>query len=113
MKSSIISYQQGIGRHTQEETEQMGLDCLEAISDYLGEKTFLMGKDEPTLIDIALACYTSIIFYASKEDNVYKRALKERFFNLKTFTDNMLAKIYPDNWKELCEAKEEAGQAWE
>ena len=85
----------------------MGLDCLEAISDYLGEKTYFFGKDEPTLIDCALLGYTGVLLHANKKDNVYKLALVDKFPNLKRFTDNMLATVYPDNWKELCGIKEE------
>ena len=41
---------QGIGRHTRKEVEAMGIADLKTISDYLGEKTFMMG-DEPIELD--------------------------------------------------------------
>ena len=44
---------QGIGRHTREEVEIMGMNDLKTISDYLGEKTFMMG-DQPTEIDCVI-----------------------------------------------------------
>ena len=41
---------QGIGRHTREEIRTMGMNDIKTISDYLGEKTFMMG-DVPIELD--------------------------------------------------------------
>jgi len=39
----------GIGRHSSEEIQKIGCDDVQAISDFLGDKPFMMG-DKPTLV---------------------------------------------------------------
>ena len=43
-------YGQGIGRHNRDEVYDIGIQDVQAISDFLGDKPFLMG-DKPTSLD--------------------------------------------------------------
>lgn len=39
----------GIGRHSSDEVQKIGCDDVQAISDFLGDKPFIMGE-KPTIV---------------------------------------------------------------
>ncbi len=43
-------YGQGMGRHSRDEVHEIGMQDVQAISDFLGDKPYLMG-DQPTSLD--------------------------------------------------------------
>lgn len=84
-------YAQGIGRHTAEEIEALGVQDLQALSVVLGQNDFFMGS-EPTSIDAcAYAFIANILFapihstlseYAKSQQNFvdYCARMKSRFY---------------------------------
>ena len=95
-KLSSAAHAQGIGRHSQEEVERLGVDDLKAVSDFLGDKQFMFGK-EPTELDACLFGFLSMILYGDPEDeNALIKALNEDLGNLKRFHDRMKEKFWAD-----------------
>ena len=87
---------QGIGRHSKEEVYKMGMQDMRAISEYLGDKPFMMG-DTPTEIDCVLFGFTTMTIYVNEdEENIFKKAINEEFSNLKAHNDRMKEKYWPD-----------------
>ncbi|TRY76963.1 hypothetical protein TCAL_07306 [Tigriopus californicus] len=89
---------QGLGRHTQAELEKMTLEDVKCLSDYLGDKPYLMG-DKPTEIDCVLFGFTCMAIYATPEHSSYHKCLMEDFQNLKLHNDRIKSEFWPD-WDE-------------
>ena len=89
---------QGIGRHSEEEIGAMGVQDLKAVSDFLGEKTFMMG-DKPTELDCVVFGFVASKLFNSKDSDVFYRAIEEQFPNLKAHCLMMKEKYWPD-WEE-------------
>lgn len=53
MATSVMSYFQGYGRHTEEEVERISRQDLQALNDHIGDKPYLMG-DKPCEEDCAV-----------------------------------------------------------
>lgn len=87
----------GIGRHTREEVEAMGIETLKSLSNFLGEKDWMMGKNEPTEIDLIMFSFTVIILYASKMDGLFRMAVINDYSNLESHVDRMRERYWP-NW---------------
>ena len=92
---------QGIGRHSPEQIRAMAKEDLKTISDYLGEKPFMMG-DQPTEIDCVVFGFTTPIFYTVKEGDkdALLKYVEEECANLKAHNDRIKEKYYSD-WEEL------------
>jgi len=95
------TYAQGIGRHTIQEQESMGLRDIQDLSDYLGDNTYLMGTTEPTEIDCVLFGFIVMFLYAAPKDNVYVQSILKNHQNLVKFVDRMKEKYWPD-WEDCC-----------
>lgn len=112
-KMSNQCYMQGISRHCKGDIQRMGIEDLQAISNYLGSKLYLMGGDNPTEVDCCLFAFLSIILFTSQEGSVFKMVVEKRLGNLLQFTKRMQNNFYPD-WddvigkKSLIELKSEA-----
>ena len=100
------THAQGIGRHSKEEVEKLGIADLKALSDYLGQKPYVMGNN-PTEID-AVAFAFLCIFYAGdpEDDNAVKKAADEDLTNLKEYFDRMKEKYWAD-WDDILYKVEE------
>jgi glutathione S-transferase len=82
---------QGMGRHTPEEVARIGIGDLTAVSDYLGDKPFLMGE-RPTLVDATVYAYVANVIevpiecaakdFGRSRDNLvrYCQRMRERYF---------------------------------
>lgn len=88
----------GMGRHTKEEVEQLCLGDLKAISDFLGEKPFLLG-DTPTEVDCTLFGFMVMLFHCAQDDLVYKTETEKKWNNLYLHMERMKEKYWPD-WNE-------------
>lgn len=86
---------QGIGRHTKDEVRAMGMQDMKALSDFLGDKPFMMG-DKPTELDCVLFGFTCQILYTMKPDHLYRKALETDLVNLKEHMLRVKAKYWPD-----------------
>ena len=73
----------GLGRHTREEQQEIGLHCLGAVSKVLGNNKFLFG-DNPCDEDCCIFGFTTFILY-NIPMNFYHGAMKEKFPNLVNF----------------------------
>lgn len=94
------AHAQGMGRHKKEEVEKLAIQDLKTISDYLGDKPFLMGND-PTEVDATVWAFLALFFATDPEANelpVFK-ALEE-MTNLKDYFNRIKEKYYED-WDEL------------
>jgi glutathione S-transferase len=84
---------QGIGRHTPAEIVALGTRSVDATTDFLGTKPFMMGA-EPTGLDA-----TGIAFVAGVLCPLFDTPLRsaaERHENLKRYVGRMTARFYPD-----------------
>jgi len=93
------AYAQGMGRHSVEEIESMGMKDLENLSDFLGDKDFMFGQD-PTELDAVLFGFMCMFLYCTPKNNSYVQKILRQHQNLVRFTEKMREKYWPD-W-DLC-----------
>ncbi len=82
----------GLGRHNREEIYKMASKNITALSDYLGDKQYFFGKDNPTFIDLYLHSHI-INIVSAPIDN----PLKEAALSCQNLVDHALrldAEIY-------------------
>jgi hypothetical protein len=89
------SFAQGMGRHSREEVESMGIKDLEAISTFLGNKTFMFG-DEVTELDCVVFGFLCMILFCSPKESVYYNKVMKDLTNLVDFTERIKEKYWPD-----------------
>lgn len=82
---------QGIGRHTPDEIRSIAQDQLTAISDWLGDRPFMLG-DEPHSIDATAYAFLIGILWAPFEGPVKAHAL--RLENLSRYCERMKARYW-------------------
>ncbi|XP_055859616.1 failed axon connections homolog isoform X2 [Biomphalaria glabrata] len=86
------TYDQGIGRHSPEEVKHIMLTDLQALSDYLGDKPFLMG-DNPCDVDCsAFGLLAQILWHAPEHNNL----IPNSFPSLHRYCLRMKEKFWPD-----------------
>ena len=90
-------YKQGMGRHSREEVMQWGIEDVQALSDYLSNKPFLMG-DKPCEVDCIFFGFMAILAYAPISESTGD--LLKRFPNLMSYVERLKARYFPD-WDEL------------
>ncbi|CAJ0587160.1 unnamed protein product, partial [Mesorhabditis spiculigera] len=86
------------GKHTREETIQIGCDDLKAISAFLGNKHFLTGF-KPTRIDACLFGFLAQIVYPAYS-NPHTDFVNENCGNLVEYVARIRTRFWPD-WDEL------------
>ena len=86
---------QGIGRHTTEEIRELGIKDMKALSDYLGDKPFVMG-DKPTVLDCTLFGFMSGFFCAKPADTIYNTVVRKDFPNLERHFNRMKDAYWKD-----------------
>ncbi len=99
MKREInkMFYYQGIGRHTHEEQQRIGLKELQAVNDVLGDNKFLMG-DKPCDEDAAVFGLLSWPLCCNTDDNFYNIELK-KFPKLMAYFERIKDAYWKD-WKD-------------
>ena len=103
------AHAQGIGRHDFDEVERMGADSLRALSEYLGDKPFLLG-DAPSEVDCCLFAFVAAVLAGHPDDELpFKALVNDELTNLKDFFERCKDKYWPD-WEE-CKYKEKAKEA--
>ena len=85
-------YGQGVGRHSHEEIMALGNADLDALSQILGDKPYLLGA-EPTSIDATGYGFLAQVMYTPFEDEVMQHA--KTLKNLVAYADRMKARYYP------------------
>lgn len=96
---------QGLGRHSKEDQQKMGMEDLESLSNYLGTKPFMMG-DNPTSIDgVVFGFMCMVLFCADDENRVFKEAAESKYRNLVEHTNRLIQRYWSD-WEE-CKWKDD------
>ena len=84
---------QGIGRHSDEERSRLAGECIQALSDFLGDKPFMMG-DKPTSIDANLFSYIANGAFVPF-DREFNRICRSKE-NLLAHSERMRARYFPE-----------------
>ena len=103
-KMAKQTHAQGMGRHSVAEVQEMGMEDIEDLSNFLGTKDFMFGKNGPTEIDCVLFGFMVMFLYVTPSDNVYVKKIMKDHQNLVQFVDRMKEKFWPD-WED-CRYKE-------
>jgi glutathione S-transferase len=86
-------YAQGMGRHTLDEVDQIGIGDMEAVADFLADNEFFMG-DLPTGVDATVYAYVSNIIEVPINSATKDYALGRG--TLLAYCDRMRSKFFPD-----------------
>jgi hypothetical protein len=87
------SYAQGMGRHTEKEVMGIMKDDLQAVSDFLGEKKFMMGDNKASELDCVIFGFLSQMKWQS---SVCVKELITSFPNLSKYCDRLRGLYWPD-----------------
>ncbi|XP_029637837.1 failed axon connections homolog [Octopus sinensis] len=89
------TYCQGIGRHTLAEVNQIVMDDLKALSDFLGKKKFLMGDE---LCETDFAIFGMIAYSRQMPENcILKEIIDDDVFpNITAYFERMKSMYWPD-----------------
>ena len=92
------AYKQGLGRHSREEVGKWGMEGMQALSDYLGDKPYLMG-DKPSQVDCILFGCLAILVHAPFGEET-EDFITKNFPNMQAYLERLKANYYPD-WNQL------------
>jgi glutathione S-transferase len=84
---------QGTGAHSQTEIETLAIRDLHAISDFLGDKKYLMG-DKPCAADATVFAFVASTLCPVFESPI-RKAGEERA-NLRAYTDRLMKELFPE-----------------
>jgi len=84
---------QGIGRHSDDEAQALGIRSIEAIADFLGDKPFFFGAN-PTGVDATVFAFAAGALCPLFESRT--RAAAEQHDNLRRYVGRMTARFYPE-----------------
>ncbi|XP_046581782.1 failed axon connections homolog [Haliotis rubra] len=88
------TWYQGLGRHTEEEVTQMFKKELQALSDFMGERKFLMG-DEPCESDCAVFGQLSQLYWHFLGTG-HENLIRDKYPNLAAYCNRMKETFWPD-----------------
>lgn len=97
-KARSVLDHQGIGRHSKEEIYRIAEKDLRALSDYLGEKPYVMGA-EATTVDCTAFGLLANILHAGLETPLSK-LVKEELTNLGEYVDRLKGEFWAD-WDDV------------
>lgn len=101
-KLAMQTYCQGLGRHSKGDLQRMGIEDLQAVSSFLGSKTYMLGGDKPSDLDAVLFGFMCLILYSSPPDSAFKTLVEKRLTNLFQHTKLIKSKFFSD-WDKLIE----------
>jgi glutathione S-transferase len=84
---------QGIGRHSDDEAQALGIRSIEAIADFLGDKPFFFGTN-PTGVDATVFAFVAGILCPVFTSRT--RTAAEQRENLRRYVGRMTARFYPE-----------------
>uniref|UniRef100_A0A0B7AW78 GST N-terminal domain-containing protein n=1 Tax=Arion vulgaris TaxID=1028688 RepID=A0A0B7AW78_9EUPU len=87
-------YEQGIGRHTKDEIVHIMLTDLQALSDYLGNKPYMMGQT-PCEVDCSVFGMLAQLIWNSFDD-ICHNLVQDKFPSLYSYCLRMKEKAWPD-----------------
>ncbi|BFZ26114.1 hypothetical protein BsWGS_29153 [Bradybaena similaris] len=85
---------QGIGRHSTEEIKHIMMTDLQALTDYLGNKQFIMGP-APCEVDCSVFGMLSQFIWQAADD-VCENLIQEKFPSLYSYAVRMRERFWPD-----------------
>lgn len=88
------TWEQGYGRHTREELDQIMTEDMEAISQQLGSKEFMMGPD-PTELDCVMFGQLAE-FKWNLHSSLASKLVTDDFPNLSAYCERMKTRYWPD-----------------
>ena len=114
LASALLSlfFFQGLLRLGRGNVQKTGIEDLEALSTFLGSKSWVMGGEKPSDIDCVLFGFVSVVVFTSSDASIYKTLVTKRLTNLHQHMQRMKAKYFPD-WDELIKGKEKVQQKQE
>lgn len=99
IKFRLQFYFHGIGRHTKEEIYQFGMEDIQALSDYLDSKSFILGERMTTVDCVAFAHLSQILWDGI--DYPHKEYLEKQCPNLVAYLKRIKESVWPD-WDQVC-----------
>ena len=84
----------GIGRHTTSELEAIVIEDIQAVSELLGDRTWMMGGDSPTTLDATVFGYVGN-FIAHPFDDPITRYARSRT-NIAALCDRIRERYFPE-----------------
>ncbi|MCA9637026.1 MAG: glutathione S-transferase C-terminal domain-containing protein, partial [Myxococcales bacterium] len=84
-------YARGVGRHSNEEIVQMGVDDLDAVDALLGDKDYFFG-DAPGEIDATVFAFLALTYYVPCPSRLWSH-MRSRT-RLTAYCDRMLARYF-------------------
>ena len=97
------TFYQGLGRHSKEEIQGMIMKDLEAISVYLGNKSFFMGP-EPCEVDCTMFGFICQFINCTQSGCAYTDAINREYPNLIEYHERMKDRFWPD-WNDCLREK--------
>ncbi|XP_005090892.3 failed axon connections homolog [Aplysia californica] len=94
---------QGMSRHSRPEVKSFVLEDLQALTDFLGDKKFMMG-DEITEVDCCVFGFLCQLIYHQK-DEFFDGLVEARFPSLVQYKDRVKTLVWPD-WDDISAGKE-------
>ncbi|XP_071098066.1 failed axon connections homolog [Haliotis cracherodii] len=88
------TWDQGLGRHTEEEIVEMMNKDIQSLSDFIGRKRFLMG-DEPSEADCSVFGMLSQTYWQFNGSG-YENLIKDEYPNLASYCERMKDAFWPD-----------------
>ncbi|MCF6229580.1 MAG: glutathione S-transferase family protein [Gammaproteobacteria bacterium] len=88
-------YLQGFGRHSDEEILAMTTEMLQALSDLLGDKVYLLGE-QPSTLDATAFGFLSEFILSDIRNSFSERA--RGFENLVCYCERIRDELYPDDF---------------
>lgn len=92
----------GIGLHNRDEVYHLVNQDIQAVSDYLGEKRFMMGE-KASLVDAAVFGIMANLLWVDTTSPMHDKITKE-CENIETFCNTMKETFWPD-WDEVVSRK--------
>ena len=85
--------------YSRDEVRAMAISDMAAISNWLGDKPYMMGS-QPCPLDCSAFGFLAILFYVFPETYFIRKEVDEKYPNLKPYTDRIKLTFWPD-WDEL------------
>jgi len=97
IRRSVVAscWGQGIGRHTEEYYQKIGMQDSDALSNFLGNKKFIMGGDKPTSLDAVVYAFVIHCVWVPFDNPVRDHILKNHK-NLLEYIDRMQQLCFPE-----------------
>lgn len=88
------AYSHGLGRHNWDEIKMITKMDLKALSEFLGEKSYLMGSE---ICEVDCSVFGLLAqFYWYQKGSYGQTLMKDSFPNLETYCERIKDKIWPD-----------------